>query len=153
MGPVILGMALTAICFTVQGVYLLKTGRFSPRFGRSSSRATPLSTGKRVSFAALYLGSATAVIVLLTKVAEKQHLTIGLAGKYLAGRYSNLLFALVLVSVGIWFLLSPSAALDMTARRTHPDLARDDPIAIVVARLVGAFFCVLGVVTLFSTLS
>jgi hypothetical protein len=152
VGRVLLGIGLTASFLIAQGVFILKTGRLFGRSGDRAGSATRLTARMRVFYATLYIGSGGAAAAVLATVAVKHHLTVATVMDGLRGVFVDLLFALSFIGVGIWSIVYPSGLLGW-ARRAHPDATENSPAALVIARVVGAGLCAMGVVLLFAVVA
>ncbi len=153
MGRVLLGAGLTAIFLVTQGILILRTG--SVRGIRAFFGAAPrrkLSPLNLLLVAGMHIVPGTAVLTLIVLVGLRSGLTVSGALQRLWAVNVNLLFAVVFLVSGVYFLIRPSTMLNW-ARTAEPDIPEDASAGFVIVRLIAAVFCFMGLFVLFALVS
>jgi hypothetical protein len=100
----------------------------------------------------MYIVSGTAIIALIMAVGLRSGLTVSGAVQHLWAVKVNLLFVVLFLVSGVYFLIRPSTMLDW-ARHAEPDIPEDASAGFVIVRLIAAGFCAMALFVLFALVS
>ena len=144
---IIVGSLVTAVFLVAQGIYVLRTGVVAWFFMPQHASGRFSGWRCRIGHASPYLLAGVGILALLMTAAMRRHLTLSSVTDWVADRLSLLVLLCIIISFGVCALFWPAIPIKW-AQTAHPQLSKEDGVALLAARITGAGLLLISAVVL-----